>query len=74
MTTSKNAKSKHIIKLNSEFNLFLADDESSKRAKMKQLNKTLRSLKHKMDDLEANFEIKHGYKPSQVRHFLRLMK
>lgn len=41
---------------------------------MKQLNKTLRSLKHKMDDLEANFEIKHGYKPSQVRHFLRFIE
>ena len=48
--------------------LTFSEDDCSKRSKLKQLNKQLRSLKHKLEDLEFDFEVKHGYKPSQVRN------
>ena len=54
--------------------VFSADGDSSKRGRLRQLNKQLRGLKEKMEELEFNFEVKHGYKPSLVSYHSMLLQ
>ncbi len=57
-----------------KFITYFIDDATSKRSKLKYLGKQLKSLKHTMNDLEMDFEMKHGYKPSHVRKLKNVYK